>query len=400
MKDKELYAYLGKCIQKYRHPYFSQSELSANICTRYTLSKLESGTLAPNEHIVRALLKKLGMHYANVVDAYIMQSHLKYVMEIIEYQRTPQLESILKTIHALLKRNKNNILFIDYMLLYRFLHTHYVDKKPIHLGKYDFNSLSYLSDAHYSILIHTYCENLIQYQSLKQFQHFYQSLQKQEGSILLDFFKMLFLHLQNNSKETIALYYKNKETLQKDRKTRQLIRYGSIVCLQQLNRNVDKAEKNIRTILRYTPKCDFKNQYFYFLIFVITCIYINKNNFHKAYVTLYNYTIKNSNLMHHALPYLLFLSYQCNEDFDPTSYYFDDILVDACVRYHQFRSNKNTGCSHITFLSKHVLEVLQNYPYNECLLHLITLEKDSQYARRTCNKTAQRFQEKLQKLKH
>lgn len=398
MKDKELYAYLGKCIQKYRYPHFNQYELSHNVCTRYTLSKIESGTITANEYILTNLLKKLGLHHKNVVDTYIMQALIKHIMQLIEHQRSTQLQSSLSQMHTLLKRNKNNILFFDYMILHRFLHTHYISKTSIHLQKYDFNTLSFLSDAHYSVLIHTYCENLIQYQSLLQFKRFYHTLPKQEGSVLLDFFKALDAHLENDSEKTFALFMKNREALQKDRKIKQLVRFGGVVCLQQLNTHQKQAQKNIRKMIRYIPKCEFDNQYVYFIYFAITCIYIKEQKYHKAYVTLHNYCIKNHNLMHHSLPYLLFLSYHCALVFDPSPYPQKDTLACACVHYHQFRNPKHSGASHITYLVKHVLEALIDYPYHDCLLTLIMLEKESQFARRTCNKANEQFLKKLKEV--
>ena len=320
-------------------------------------------------------------------------------MEMIEYQRSTQITTCLTKMHILIKRNRNNILFLDYMILHRYLHTHYVEKRSIQKKKYDFNTLNFLSEEHYSVLIHTYCENLLQYQSLYDFKQFYQTLEKQEGSILLDFLKCLLLHLENKSEETISLFYKNREHLQKDQKTKQLIRFGSIVCLQQLSYSQVKAEKNIRHILRYTPKCNFKSQYFYFLLFTITCIYTYQEKYEKAFITLYNYCMKNQNLMHHSIPYLLFLSYECNIKFDPSCFIVKDALANACISYAHFKNSKKSSSSHILFMYDYILSLLETYPHHDCLLILLNNEKQRQYQRRKCQKAAQLFQNKVEEIK-
>lgn len=396
MKSKDLYVYLGKCIQKIRYGNLKQDELTDGICSKFTLSRIENGKIPSDVKIIDKLINRLNFTVKDVVDITIMKSLLKHLQAEIEYNNIKEIISDMNKIKEILDRNANNILFYDYTILYRYLYTHYILNERIQINEYDLNTLDYHFDAFYTVIVSVISENLLINGCIHEFIEFFENLDKQSGNIILDFFLIVYLQYHGQTLKVNDIFNSHKDELNKDMKTYQLIRYFSVQSLCYIEYEPEKALRNFNKILSVHEKYKKKNYYIYITIMGITSIYINKEDYHNAYQCYINFIKDFPQLIKYAIPYTIFLSFRVNEKVDDIYLKHGySALCDACVDYYHFHNEDKTGTAHVQFLERRFLKLVNNYRFTDPFINLLRKEELYQVNRGHCYKTGMRFRKKL-----
>lgn len=396
MKSNDFYVYLGKCIQKIRFGNLKQDELTEGICSKFTLSRIENGKIPSDVKIIDNLINRLNFTSKDVVDLTIVKSLLKHLQAEIEYNNVKEIISDINKLKEIIDRNANNILFLDYIILYRYLYTHYLLNERIQINEYDLNTLDYHFDAFYTVIVSVLSENLLINGCIHEFIEFYGSLNKQSGNIILDFFLMVYLQYNGQTLRVNDIFNSHKDELNKDMKTYQLIRYYSVQSFCYIEYESEKALHNFNKILSVQEKYKKKNHYIYIIILGITSICINKEDYHLAYQYYVNFIKEYPQLIMYTIPYIIFLSFRINKKIDDI--YLKQgysTLCDACIAYYHFHSNDKTGTAHVKFLSNKFLKLVSNYRYTDPFITLLRKEELYQVNRSHCYKTGVRFHKKL-----
>lgn len=396
MKSKDFYVYLGKCIQKIRYGNLKQDELTEGICSKFTLSRIENGKIPSDVKIIDKLIERLNFTVKDVVDLTIMKSLLKHLQAEIEYNNIKEIISDINKIKEIIDRNANNILFLDYIILYRYLYTHYVHNERIQINEYDLNTLDYHFDAFYTIIVSIISENLLINGYIHEFIEFYESLHKQSGNIILDFFLMVYLQYHGQTLKVNDIFNSHKDELTQDMKTYQLIRYYSVQSLCYIEYESEKALRNFNKILSVQEKYKKKNHYIYITILGMTSIYINREDYRLSYEYYVKFIKEYPKLIRYAIPYIIFLSFRIDEKVDTIFLKHGySTLCDTCVDYYHYRSIDKTGTAHVKFLSNKFLKLVSHYRYTDPFITLLRKEELYQLNRSHCYKTGVRFHKKL-----
>lgn len=396
MKTIKFYTYLGKCIQKARYNKMNQAELSHGICGKATLSRIENGKIPSRKKVIDQLIAKLGYEYDIPVDMYVLQADIKYLIEMIEYNRNDEIVKTIHKMHTIIKRNTHNLFFLDYQTLYRYLYTHYIKVEEIEVLPYDFNTIPYVDESFYILFFHVYLENLLCYRGLMTFYYTFKHLNLHRSHSLLDFFYILALQIEGQTLEVLDIYDAYKDKLQKDKKTYQVFRYLSIVTAGHIEYEPQKALHNFNIIKDVYDTTIKESNYFYIVAFGLACISIKQKEYKEAYEHLENCIQVYPLMLSFALPYMVFLSYRCGININPA--YLKEYkcpLNNACVSYHLYRDNTKPGFKHIRYLMRHILPLLKNFRLSDPFVVLLRAEEQAQYSRRSCNVTAIDFYEKL-----
>lgn len=396
MNNKNFYVYLGKCIQKIRYGNYNQNELTEGICSKFTLSRIENGKIPSDIKIIDKLIKRLNYTSKDVVDLTIMQSLLKHLEAEIEYNHVKEIISDINKMNTLIERNENNILFIDYKILYEYLNTHYIKNEYIHINEFDLNTLDFHNDAFYSVIVSVISENLLMNGFIHEFIQFFETLNRQSGNIILNFFQILYLQYNGQTLKVNDIFNLQKDELIRDMKTYQLIRYYSVQSLCYIEYEPEKALRNFHKILLLHEKCNRKNHYIYITIMGIAIIYINKEDYLSAYLYFVEFIKDYPQLIKYTIPYTIFLSFRINQEVDKIYLeYGYNALCDACIDYYHFHTENKTGTAHVKFLDKSFLKLVSNYRYNDTFITLLRKEELYQVSRSHCYKTGVRFHKKL-----
>lgn len=397
MNNKDLYVYLGKCIQKIRYEQYNQDELADGICSKYTLSRIENGKIPRDINIVIKLMERLGYHYKDVVDLAILHSLINHIIAQIEYYNIDEIISDINKMNDIITRNKNNILFLDHKILYHYLHSHYIDKIAFTVHEYDLNTLHFHSNSFYTLLVSVISENLLLYQDIHKFIDFFDSLSKKSGNIIIDFFHMLYLQYNGQSLLVNDIFNYHKEELYKDMKTYQLIRYRSVLAIGFIEYEPDKAIRHFDKITSVHKKCNQINNYYFITVLGKIVLYIKEKKLHEAYECIDNCIHEYPQLVHYAIPYIIFLSFRIDKQVDNIylTYGYNEIC-DACIAYYQFRSSDITGTEHIRFLSKKFIKLANLYGMNDPFITLLKKEELYQVDRGHCYCSGAKFFKKLQ----
>lgn len=396
MKSMDFYVYLGKCIQKIRYGNLKQEELTEGICSKYTLSRIENGKIPSDVKIIDKLIDRLNYTVKDVVDLTIMNSLLKHLQAEIEYNNIKEIISDINKIKEIIDRNANNILFLDHIILYRYLYTHYIHNKPIHINEYDLNTIDYHFDAFFTVMVSVISENLLINGRIHEFVQFYENLHKQNGDIILDFLQMVYLQYNGQTLKVNDIFNSHKDELTQDMKTYQLIRYYSVQSLCYVEYEPEKALCCFNKILSLQEKYNKKNHYMYIIIMGITFIYINKEDYQTAYQYYIDFIKEYPRLINYAIPYIIFLSFRVNLKVDEIYLkYGYSSLCDACIDYYHFHRQDKTGTAHVQFLERKFLKLVRNYRYTNPFITLLRKEELYQVNRSHCYKTGVRFHRKL-----
>ncbi|NCC54440.1 MAG: XRE family transcriptional regulator [Erysipelotrichia bacterium] len=396
MKKQNFYVYLGKCIQKIRYNKYSQNELSKDICSKYTLSRIENGKMPSDIKIIHKLLTRLHYHYEDVVDLTILSSILKHLLAEMEYNNPKEIIADIHKIEQILKRNKHNILFYDHQILYSYLYTHYIAKQPIIRQAYDTNTLIFHNDAFYTIFVSIISENLLIFGKIKSFNLFFEQLAIKNGNIILDFFYMLYLQIHAQTLEVNDIFNYHKEDLKKDGKTYQLIRYLSVLALGYIEYEPEKAMAHFNKISAVHNKSMRKNHYYFIAILGEATIYIHQKDYKKAYTCIDECIMQYPRLILYAIPYIIFLSFRINKKVDDKYLHYGyNELCDACIDYYHFHSNQYTGTKHVQYMIKTFPHLLKEYRINDPFITILRKEELAQVDRGHCYKSGVRFYKKL-----